>query len=343
MDKFSWLSFLSVSWVLLSLGCNQPFDAAGPVDPHLAVFTILSTDRNTQFVRVTAPFLAAGFDPASGLRYDNSVADATVDIFTAPSFDPRRPWSPVAGQQLHLRDTLLAMPDAVASSPPLHIFAITPFTPAYGVTYSVYASSRERGVVWGSVRLPGKPTIYIPWGSIEVMNGPKSFDPNTSIEFLVTLADSGGGYLARLYLDYSVVQENEWISERVEVPVSSADPSTFHLVSPAYPGLVAAGNSARKGVEFKNGFLQSVIKRLVDSTYAGSRIVFDRLTLILLQADQNLYSYYAAAQLENDPRSIRLDQPSIAKLNGEGYGLIGGYTLDSATYLLPEYFYANHR
>jgi hypothetical protein len=338
------IAFLAL-FCLLSSSCNQPFDPRGPVDQHLVVFTILSTDRTTQFVRVTTPFLPLDFDPASKNTFDNSVTDASVDIQTPPyyAFDQYHRGYYVQGQRLHLRDTVLIRPDSVAYAFPLHVYVISPFTPDYGKKYDVYAGSLSHGQAWGSVTIPKKPTLTITWDAILTLNDPQRYESDAPIEFRMTLADSVKGYVSRLYIDYAVVKDGEWISERVEVPISSADPTSYSLTYPIYPVITQAAATNKLSVTYRNGFLRSVIKRLTDVTHAGQKIIFDRVAFMVLQVDPNLYSYYAAGQLERDPRSIRLDQPTVARLNGGGYGLVGGYTLDSLVYPLPEYFYANNR
>jgi hypothetical protein len=174
-----------------------------------------------------------------------------------------------------------------------------------------------------------------------VFNDPQGYELDAPIKFLMTLGDSVKGYVSRLYIDYSVVRDGEWISERDEVPVLSSDPASFSLSLPIYPTMIECTGTNRLSVTFQNGYLRSVIRKVTDVTHAGEKIIFDRITFLVLQAEQNLYNYYAASQLDRDPRSIRLDQPPITKLNGSGYGLIGGYTLDSIVYPLPERFYAN--
>jgi hypothetical protein len=325
--------------------CNQPFDPTGPSDQQLVVFTILSTDRSVQFVRVTEPFLSAGFDPASTANIDNFVTDANVNIETLGHYERDRYGYAtfVEGDHWHLRDSALVRPGSTTSAYPLHVYAANPFLPKNGVKYYVYVASPSHGQANGSVRIPQKPTLTLPYATILLLNDPQQHEPDAPIKFQMTLGDSVKGYVSRLHLDYSVLRDGEWISERVEVPVSSLDPANFSLTLPTYPTMTECTGTNLLSVSFQNGYLRSVIRKLTDVTYAGEKIIFERVTFMVLQAEPNLYNYYATSQLERDPRSIRLDQPPITKLNGRGYGLIGGYTLDSIVYSLPERFYANNR
>jgi len=340
-------ALLTVFLLLLS-NCNQPFDPRGPVDQRLVVFTILSTDRSAQFVRVTVPFLPPDFDPAGKNAFDNSVTDASVEIRTPSYYELGHYSQPywryfVPGQILSLRDTVIIRPDARTYTFPLHVYGIEPFTPEYGKKYDVYVASRSHGQAWGSVTIPKKPTLTMMGNATLTLAYPRLYKSDAPMDFLVTLGDSVKGYVSRLYLDYAVVKDGEWISERIEVPISSLDPASYSLTHAIYPIITQSVVTSRLMVTYRNGFLQSVVKQLTDVTHAGEKIIFDRVIFMVLQVDPNLYSYFAASQLEQDPRSIRLDQPAMARLNGGGYGLVGGYTLDSLVYPLPEYFYANNR
>lgn len=331
--------------ILLSLSCEEAFDANGPLDPHLVVTTVLSTDRNAQIARVTIPFFLNNEFPTANVQYDDSVSSVNVWLFVAAryKFDEYGRSSLVEGYTLHFRDTLLPAPEQDPSFGPRRAFVLSPFTLEYGISFALFVSSADHGLVYGGVTVPNRPTIEIPTSSRLIMNNPPLTRPADSIDFAIRLGEPIGGYVARLYLDYEVVKQGEWQSERVEIPISSANPVRFTLERMVYPNLVRPISPKSAHAYFPNGYLISMIQKLADTTYARTSIRFDRITFLLLQADANLYSYFAMSQGEKDPRSIRLDQPPVARLFGGGYGLIGAYTLDSAVYVLPEGFYANHK
>jgi hypothetical protein len=85
-----------------------------------------------------------------------------------------------------------------------------------------------------------------------------------------------------------------------------------------------------------------MIKQLTTVRYASNKIIYKWVVFDVLQADQNLYDYYASVQEYRDPRSIRLDEPMYSRVNG-GLGFAGAYTLDSLLYVLPENFPGNRQ
>ena len=327
------------------MSCNQPFDPIGSVDQRLVVFTVLSTDRSVQYVRVTEPFYADGFDPSSSFNVSNAVTDALVTIQTQVTYtiDIYKRKHYILGEQLHLRDSILVSNEPVVNTAPFHVYTANPFTPQHGGKYDVYVSSATHGQASGSVIIPDPPTLTIPYSTIIVLDDTPRYASDTPLKFLMTLADSVKGFVARLFIDYSVVREGEWISERVEVPVSSADRSKFGLTEATYPTLTESVGTRNRSVTFELGYLRSVVEKITAVTYAGQSVVFDKVVFMVLQSEPNLYDYVATSRLERDPHSIRLDQPPISKLNGKGYGLVGGYSLDSLVYPLSELFYGNVR
>jgi hypothetical protein len=78
----------------------------------------------------------------------------------------------------------------------------------------------------------------------------------------------------------------------------------------------------------------------VNEQYKSTRLIFKWATLVLLQADENLYDYYSVVHASRDPFSIRLDEPMISTVSG-GLGLVGAYSLDSLVNILPENFWGN--
>ena len=64
---------------LLFPACDQAFDPQQEFQPKLVVFSILSTDRESQYVRVEKNYVMATYDPATA-NADLSVKDAVVEI-----------------------------------------------------------------------------------------------------------------------------------------------------------------------------------------------------------------------------------------------------------------------
>jgi hypothetical protein len=152
------------------------------------------------------------------------------------------------------------------------------------------------------------------------------------------------GYIARLYVYYDVLKGSEWVEERIEMPIGTwnTEPDYYGLDMLYYPQMSASPQSGLFVVSYKNGFLQSIIKQLTTVQYGANKIIYKWVVFVVLQADQNLYSYYASIQEYRDPRSIRLDEPMYSRVTG-GLGFAGGCTVDSLMVVLPENFVGNRQ
>ncbi len=69
----------SFTATLFLLSCNQSFDSRAPFQPQIVVFSVLSTDKRAQFVRVEGDYMPVGNDPLSSTT-DNTIVGATVTI-----------------------------------------------------------------------------------------------------------------------------------------------------------------------------------------------------------------------------------------------------------------------
>ncbi len=316
------LSLTFIAPILLAVGalcCNQPFDPRGPVDEHLVVFTVLSTDRNTQFVSVTSPFLPSGFGTSDFYSSDVSVSDAMVTISAQ-------------GEYYRLSFTTVARPDSSQFTSPLRLYMASRFTPHYATKYTVSVSSAAHGDAAASVILPGKPTLWMaPQTYFEILQ-PFQYAPDSLLTFEVMLSGITKGFLGRLFIDFDVFSDSGSVRGRVQMPISTGD-TTYSLTYPEYPQLRESPTTDAFLVSWKIGYLQKILKDRA-MQYAGRSWAYKQVVLQVLQADANLYSYYVSAQVNQDPHSIRLDQPLYPTISGGSYGMVGGYTLDSLVFII---------
>ena len=63
----------------LFFACNQPFDPKGELDRRTVLYSVLSTDRTTQYVRVERSYMPEGFDPGSSTT-DYFVPNAAITL-----------------------------------------------------------------------------------------------------------------------------------------------------------------------------------------------------------------------------------------------------------------------
>jgi hypothetical protein len=309
------------------VACNGPFDPRGPLDQQLVVFSVLSTDRNVQFVRVNSNYMPVGYDPLT-FDSDAAVRDALVSMAGN-------------GGSYIFRDTTVTRPDTSRYKFPLRMYTLGHFTPARGKTYNMLVSSPTLGAASASASIPTKPTIVLDAASWFRLSEPLTRLETEDIQFYVDLSPISKGYMYHLYVYYDVIKDARWQEERVEIPLPPQIPDTSYNFDRAeYSQLTQSPQSNKIFVQFKVGYLIKAIKTLTKVKYVNTHLIYKWIVLTVLQADQNLFGYYKSLRVYQDPLSIRLDQPLYSKIDG-GVGLVGAYSLDSLTFVLPENFNGN--
>jgi hypothetical protein len=317
--------FCAVILPPLMTACNEVFDPRAPLDQEMVVYSILSTDRDAQIVRVQQSYLPSTFDPTSYIS-DNSVGNAIVTL-------------KASNGTYILHDTLLRRSDTSRYKFPLRAYAINSFIPLWGETYQVIVQSSYYGVASSSVTIPGQSTITLSPELKQVVDHPESYAPDTPMIFVVQLSGVSRGFVGRFLLYYNVLKGSRWVEERVEIPASSSDTSNYSLDYPRYPELALTPSTSQVALFYRNGYYRAVLNK-VNSQYQSNRLVFKWATFVVMQADENLFDYYSSTHASLDPHSIRLDEPLVSKVNG-GLGVVGAYSLDSLVNLLPGNFLGN--
>ena len=312
---------------LWMMACNNPFDPRAPLDKQLVVFSVLSTDRDVQYVRVNSNYMPAGYDPSTYVG-DNAVTDATVLLSGN-------------GNSFVLHDTSVARQDTNRYNFPMRMYTLGHFTPQPGKNYDLLVTSPSMGMASGSVTVPAKPSIVMDPASWVRLSDPMTRDAKEEIDFTVDLSSFSKGYLYHMFICYDVLKNARWQEERYEVPLTPINiDTTYSLDWPEYTQLTQTPLTNRIVVQFKVGYLQSIIKLLTKFRYVDTHIIYKWIVLDVLQTDKNLFGYYKALRTYQDPISIRLDEPLYSKIDG-GIGLVGAYSLDSLTFVLPENFNGN--
>jgi hypothetical protein len=323
----AWITILAASLGLAFVSCNQPFDPRGPLDRQLVVFTVFSTDRSAQFVRVNSTYMPDGFDPASYVA-EPWLSDASATL-------------KVVVKTCILRDTMLARADTSRYKTPMRMFTLSPFTPERGKTYLLTVHSASAGQAISSVVIPAKAAITLASPAYAILETPLTATPEWVIPYTVNVGEGAGGYTSHLYIYYDVLKGSAWVEERVEVPLEPLNKdTTYSLDQPIYDELHQVTITKRATVQFRAGYLQTIIKRLTKVQYVNTHLIYKWIVLTVLQTDKNLFNYYKSVRGYQDPLSIRLDQPLYSRIDG-GVGMVGAYTLDSLTVVLPEVFGGN--
>ena len=309
------------------MSCNQPFDPRSPLDQQLVVYSLLSTDRDAQFVRVNSNYMPSGFD-ASAYTGDNAVRDASV---TLSSY----------GSTGVFHGTSIPRPDTSRYKTPIFVYTMQPFIPRRGQAYQLVVQSPTMGSASATVVVPSKPSIVYDPASVTVLSNPLSARATSVAQFSVDLSSSAKGYSGHLYIYYDVLKGSKWVEERVEVPFSSSvKDTTYSLDWARYQDLTPTPQSNKIVLQFTAGYLSTIVKHLTKEQYVDTHLIYKWIVFVVLQADQNFFSYFKSIRGYQDPLSIRLDQPVYSSING-AVGMVGAYSLDSVTYVLPENFNGN--
>jgi hypothetical protein len=306
-----------VFWfALLLIGCDQSFNPKAELRNQLVVFSVLSNDRDLQFVRVASYYDVSGFD-ASENKEDPSLKEAKVSITGSSGV-------------FAFRDTVLPRLDTDRYSLPINAFVATAFRAEPGKRYDLLVTCEGRGTAASSLTLPDRPLISLYPGEL-VLQSPSSFDPRSRFSLRTTLSPFAKGSLCQLFIDYQVLEGWIWKDGRVEVPYE-INLDTLGIWDATYPKLTRVTGNAT-GVSFKVW----TYTRMLQKTYQrfeGKKLVMTRAVLRVFECEQGYYDYLNTVNGFKDNFSIRTDQPEYTNIKG-GAGVFGAYTVDSLVYPLP--------
>jgi hypothetical protein len=311
--------------LLLAAGCNENFDPRGSLDRKLVIFSILSSDREMQFVRVQSNYMPVGYDPTSSVA-DRSLENVTVKITEF-------------GRFYELRDTLLWTSDTSRYNFPMRTYFLDSFTPLRGRAYKVVVHAPTYREVSVGVTVPDRAKISLGSGASQILDRPEQLPLGSYMSYLVQLSKVAKGYVARFYVYYDVLKGDEWFEEAVEVPIASATSDNLTITFPRYPRMTPAPSTSQENIAYRNAYYKWAVNE-VNRKYSSTQVIFKWIVVVVLQADQNLYEYYMSVHGEQDPYSTRLDEP-LGSRAGTGVGVVGAYGLDSLVYLLPYDFWGN--
>jgi|GEM_PF-1985672 len=283
---------------LLVQACNQPFQPDGAYNGRLAVYAILSSSTDTQYVRLTRTYQST----PSG-----DVSDATVEI------------DPANGQpSVYFRDTTVVHFDPSGVPGTYTVYVAYNFKPQSNVTYVLKANSPSAGTAQGT-------TTALGIASAEILN-PLAL--TTSPDSIVLSADFGtstGAYVFHLYVEYQLTLNGSTTMQKAEVPTVSSTDASGNL-TPAFPTFARV-----PAVSADNGFATAMTwfpKVLYMQTQTGilqgnppGTVRITGVMYTMTQIDDALYDYYYILNGPKDLSTIRLDAPDFTNITN-GLGII---------------------
>ncbi|MBF8296251.1 MAG: hypothetical protein HW389_2796, partial [Bacteroidetes bacterium] len=220
----------------------------------------------------------------------------------------------------------------------LRAYFVKPLAIKYGASYQLTVRSPQFEGASTSIVVPDRPMLSMIAASVANLLSPGSFQDNDEIAFTIDLGAGAKGWIGRFYICYNVLENDRWIEDRTPVPISYIFPKVFTTV--VYGELTRAGYNNHSASVYRSDRYRKTLVQILYDKYPNSRIKFTRAFFELVQVEENLYNYYMIAHGNNDPHSVRLDEPLYTNLVG-GVGVVGAYTLDSLVQAYPENFTYN--
>jgi hypothetical protein len=318
---------LSIGIALACLvSCDTSFNPSAAFQPRMVVYSILTADSDTQYVRVYSTYNPPDNDPTRN-QDETSVQDAQVSVMEE------------GGLTFSFR--AVTIPRSSKSRYPSEIAAYSsyPFRLERGKTYTLTVSSASMGSVTARTTVPGQ-------GSVTPVNPTALANPCFSgYDFGLTAALSPGakGFLARIYVDYlSPRVDGTYQQKRFEIPIRRDVISRYRgLYKEIYPhpmlrstpasAPVYIGDTLRYRPEERILYRSDAFCNKVDDLYltgAEGCVQFRQAVFYLIQFDAPLWNYYNVANMSQDKFSVRTDEPDYTDIKN-GIGVFGSMTVDS--------------
>lgn len=311
-------SFFVVLFVLWGMmGCTESFEPKGPFEEKLAVYAILSTQSDTQYVRLYTTYNPDGFNPLTSTN-DKQVAGASVSLQGSE------------GTRLY-RDTTITRDDQSRYSSNILAYVLSPFRPVPGNSYTLNIQLPSGKRTRGTVSVPGPG--YLSVINIHVLQQPQFFDENLYV--LASIAPRTRGFLLRMFVEFEITVDGRKELKRVEVPQRIrrfAWSDRFEKIYPKLQRRTSIENERNQGSEFvgfQNDAYVTTLKEIA-GTYTLNNPIPKNAVFVLTQAEMNLYNYFNIVNGFQDEISIRTDQPDFSNIEG-GVGIFGAMTVDSLT------------
>jgi hypothetical protein len=299
----------------------------------MVVFSILSTQNDTQFVRVYSSYNPPENNPLNNMQ-ELPVTDAQVTIAQGNT-------------TFAFRDTVIRRPENSRYSNDIFLYYCYPMKVEANRNYTLQVTSPTYGSVSSTVRVPTVPSMYIATPSV-LSNPAAQF--GQSVLLTSSFFPTASAYLVRLYIVYT--DENPWDpparqgkEKYFEVPYRRISINrNFDLCTIIYPQLTklepslitpttGSGNPKVLGFTFPFPAYNESIAAIRRYNF---NVRFKRVMFYLIQFDQPYYRYYSIVNNYRDRLAVRLDEPDYTNISG-GSGLFASIRVDSTSWDLPEF------
>jgi hypothetical protein len=325
------LTLVFVLMLCYVAGCDDSFNPGAPFQPRMVVYSILTTDSDTQYVRVYSTYNPPENDPTRN-QDDTSVQDAQVSI------------TQEGGATFSFQAFTIERLDKSRYSSPIWAYRGFRFRPERGKTYTLNVSSTSSGAVTARTTVPNAASI-LPV-NVDVLENP--FFTSNDFGLKAGLSAQAKGYLARIYVDYLYPPGGgTYQVKRFEIPLKRDIINCYlDLYKETYPHPTQRSTPAiapftiyqrEYKPEEQVPYLRIPYMNKIYNLYnrEGLGILFKQAVFYIVQFDAALWNYYSVANMYQDKLSVRTDEPDYRNFK-TGIGVFGSMTVDSLVWSLPE-------
>jgi len=324
MSRYILLTAAAV-WLLLFQSCDESFSSSAPFQPRMVVYSVLTTESDTQYVRVYCTYNPPDNDPSKN-QDEQSVTDAAVTISS--------------DEGLHqFQKIVVQRPDTSRYASNIIAYVSYPFRPTRGRTYRLNVSSPTLGFATGATTVPGVAQIS-PSNFVCLVNPYVTRDENYGLN--VYLSGQAKAFLARIYVDYLAPTPRGFQARRRQVPIlvrpnSTGTYETYELVYPVVKRRQSTNPKYPDAQTFPAEGWYDMLENVIAFEDGGNSL-FVQAVFQVIQFDAPLYNYYGVANSARDSLSIRLDERDYTNIY-RGVGVFGSLAVDSSVSALPQHIF----
>ena len=320
MSRFFLLVAACILLVLYG-SCDESFNPSAAFQPRMVVYSVLTTESDTQYVRVYTTYNPPDNDPSKNPA-ENPVTDAVITISSGAT-------------TYKFQKVSLKQPDTSRYATDNVVYVSYPFRPGRGRTYRLTVSSRTYGTATAVTTVPDIARVvpvkdlWLSFPSTPVQRG-------DSYAIQTYLSLQAKAFLARVYVDdLAPDDQGGWQLKRRQVPIYTEHPTpgTFRFVYPDIKRRVTISDEYPDVQMFVPGAWRDFLINVI-APEDGPHAQFVQALFQVVQFDSSYYDAYSVANYVKDRNSIRLDERDYTNMYG-GVGVFGSLAVDSLVRPLP--------
>jgi len=299
--------FLSVclSLAFLALNCHKAFEPIAPIKPRPVLFSLITTARDTQFVKLALT------------RGDRTSLDNSYNL------NPKITLS---------RDGQSAQTETFL--PSIQTYPAFPFRAEFGATHTLRVVTQEFGTIEATATIPQRASFDIAGRSTLDTPDKSPFDITVRVTFHTTTK----AFRIQFFVECDIVRGTDTTLLRQEIPLNYAD-STAIVETGSSPLFGRLEVRTEQNVYTKKAYISALFALLAKASGANW-VLFRRVVVHATHSGEEVYKYYSIANGFIDPNSIRADQPDYSNITG-AFGFFGGIAEQRFEYALPKDFVHN--